>query len=131
LASAGRRPRPSPWRARGERSSPSPARRPPLDDPTSSDEQCVPSTSPAPAASPSSSPSVALVPADVPIVPVAQFRTTVTTVGRDDIRQTLAGTSPTWQGVEVVASEADAVFAGLGVDVPEGAKVILAKDARP
>jgi poly-gamma-glutamate synthesis protein (capsule biosynthesis protein) len=66
----------------------------------------------------------------VPIVPVAQFRTTVTGVGRDDVRAALAGTSPTWQGLEVVDSEADAILAGLGVDAPANpANLIRAKNA--
>ncbi len=68
--------------------------------------------------------------ADVPIVPVAQFRTTATSIGRDDVRKTLAGTSPTWQALEVVGDEADAVLAGLGVDLPSGTpKLIRAANA--
>src|SRR6478735_8164684 len=42
--------------------------------------------------------------AAVPIVPVAQFRTTAQSIGRDDVRKAIAGTSPTWQGLELVAS---------------------------
>jgi hypothetical protein len=58
--------------------------------------------------------------ADVPIVPVTQYRTTVEQIGRGDIQATLAGTSPRWDGLELVAAEADAILAGLGVDRPAG-----------
>jgi hypothetical protein len=59
-------------------------------------------------------------PADVPIVPVAQYRTTVEQVGRADVRAALTGTSRTWDGLELVATEADATLAGLGVERPPG-----------
>jgi len=63
-------------------------------------------------------------------VPVAQFRTTVQSIGRDDVRAAIAGTSPTWQGLELIASEADAILAGLGVDRPAGdTGLVLAPDA--
>jgi hypothetical protein len=68
--------------------------------------------------------------ADVPIVPVAQYRTTVEQIGRADIQAALAGTSKTWDGLELVAAEADAILAGLGVDRPAGdAHLTLATDA--
>jgi hypothetical protein len=68
--------------------------------------------------------------ADVSIVPVAQYRTTVEQVGRNDIRAALAGTSSTWDGLELVDDEADAVLAGLGVVRPPGdAYLTLAVDA--
>src|SRR5207342_1115383 len=68
--------------------------------------------------------------AAIPIVPVAQFRTTIQSIGRDDVRAAIAGTSPTWQGLELVASEADAILAGLGVDRPAGDQgLVLAPEA--
>ena len=68
--------------------------------------------------------------ADVPIVPVAQYRTLVEQIGRDDVRAALAGTSPTWDGLELVAAEADPILAGLGVERTAGdAQLILAPDA--
>ena len=76
--------------------------------------------SPSPQPSGTPAPSIT---AAVPIVPVAQFRTTVQSIGRDDVRAAIAGTSPTWQGLELVASEADAILAGLGVDRPAGDQV--------
>ncbi len=88
------------------------------------------SSTSSPTATPTPSVPIASTVADVPIVPVAQFRTTVAGIGRDDVRAALAGTSPTWQGLEVVDDEADAVLAGLGVDVPAGApKLIRAANA--
>jgi poly-gamma-glutamate synthesis protein (capsule biosynthesis protein) len=58
--------------------------------------------------------------ADVPIVPVAQYRTTVEQVTRADVQAAIAGTSKVWDGLELVDAEADAVLAGLGVDRPAG-----------
>jgi poly-gamma-glutamate capsule biosynthesis protein CapA/YwtB (metallophosphatase superfamily) len=88
------------------------------------------SSTPVPTGSPTPSVPVATTVADVSIVPVAQFRTTVTGIGRDDVREALAGTSPTWQGLEVVDGEATSVLAGLGVDLPAGApKLIRAANA--
>ena len=84
----------------------------------------------APVPGPASQPPVATALADVPIVPVAQFRTTVERITRDDIRAGLAGTSPRWQSLELVESEADAILAGLGVDRPAGDDgLVLAPDA--
>jgi poly-gamma-glutamate synthesis protein (capsule biosynthesis protein) len=83
------------------------------------------STTPAPSGTPAPSITTA-----VPIVPVAQFRTTVQTIGRDDVRAAIAGTSPTWQGLELVDREADAILAGLRVDRPAGdAGLVLAPNA--
>ena len=68
--------------------------------------------------------------ADVPIVPVAQYRTTVELIARADVRAALAGTSLTWDDLELVADEADAILAGLGVKRPAGdAHLVLAADA--
>ncbi|MBA2382010.1 MAG: CapA family protein, partial [Chloroflexi bacterium] len=79
---------------------------------------------------PASQPPVDAPLADVPIVPVAQYRTTVGAIGRDDIRAILAGTSATWDGLELVSREADAILAGLGVERPASdAHLVLAKSA--
>jgi hypothetical protein len=89
-----------------------------------------PSASSLPPPSQSPSPPVEGPLADVPIVPVAQYRTTVEQIGRTDIEAALAGTSRTWEGLELVASEADAILAGLGVERPAGdAHLTLAPDA--
>ena len=87
----------------------------------------------APSGSAGPGPSATAVPAplaDVPVVPVAQFRTTATAVTRAEIEATLAGTSPRWDALELVESEADAILAALRVEVPAGsAKLVLAKNA--
>ncbi|HEX5825598.1 MAG TPA: CapA family protein [Candidatus Limnocylindrales bacterium] len=86
----------------------------------------------APDNQPSASPAVPIEgpPADVPIVPVAQYRTTVEQIGRADVQAALAGTSKTWDGLELVATEAEAILAGIGVDRPAGdAHLGLAADA--
>jgi poly-gamma-glutamate synthesis protein (capsule biosynthesis protein) len=66
----------------------------------------------------------------VPIVPVAQFRTTVVSVRRADVQAVLSGTSPRFEALELVADEADAILAGLGVERPAGdGHLVLAPDA--
>jgi poly-gamma-glutamate synthesis protein (capsule biosynthesis protein) len=67
----------------------------------------------------------------VPIVPVAQFRTTIESVDRGDVTAALAGASRTFDGVELVAGETDAVLAGLGLGRPtDPSRLTLAPDAR-
>ncbi len=69
-------------------------------------------------------------PADVPIVPVTQFRTTRTAATINEVKAALAGTSSRYAALELVASEADAVLAALGVDRPKAAaRLVEAKDA--
>jgi hypothetical protein len=100
----------------------SPSARPPSSAPPSTEP-----TSPEPSAT-AIPPDAPL--ADVAIVPVAQFRTTVVSVGRADISSVLAGTSPRFEALELVASEADAILAGLGVERPAGdPNVILVPNA--
>jgi hypothetical protein len=82
-----------------------------------------------PAPAPSGTP-VPIALADVPIVPVAQFRTLATAATRADVQAALAGTGKTWNVLELVADEADAVLAGLGVQRPaDDTHLVLAKDA--
>jgi hypothetical protein len=100
----------------------SPSARPPSSVPPSTEP-----TSPEPSAT-AIPPDAPL--ADVAIVPVAQFRTTVVSVGRADVSSVLAGTSPRFEALELVASEADAILAGLGVERPAGdPNVILVPNA--
>ena len=69
--------------------------------------------------------------ADIPIVPVAQFRSTVDSVGRSDVQAVLAGSSSTFDALELVSADADAILAGLGVDRPaDASRLVLAPDAR-
>jgi poly-gamma-glutamate synthesis protein (capsule biosynthesis protein) len=74
---------------------------------------------PSPSIGPSAPPADAPL-ADVPIVAVAQYRTTVEGIGRADVQAALDGTTTAWDGLELVESEADAVLAGLGVSGPGG-----------
>ena len=88
-----------------------------------------------PAAVPSLAPSASLPPADapladVPIVPVAQYRTTVERVTLTEVRAAWEGTSATWVGLELVESEAPAILAALGFQGPGGIdRLFLAPDA--
>jgi poly-gamma-glutamate synthesis protein (capsule biosynthesis protein) len=54
--------------------------------------------------------------ADVAIVPVTHFRTTAQRTNRDEVRAILAGTSETYDTLEFVEGEADAVFGAIGVE---------------
>ncbi|HET7473515.1 MAG TPA: CapA family protein [Candidatus Limnocylindrales bacterium] len=68
--------------------------------------------------------------ADVPIVPVAQFRTTVRSVTRADFVATVEGRSARWDALELVESEAPAILAALRVEIPAGSSdLVLVKDA--
>jgi Bacterial capsule synthesis protein PGA_cap len=104
----------------GETAAPSPTL--PAAGPTSTPE---PTTA---AATPDPTPTVA----EVPIVPVTQFRTTRTTASLKEVRDTLTGTSTRYDAVELVASEADAILAALGVERPaagDAKRLVEAKDA--
>jgi hypothetical protein len=96
----------------------------------------VASRSSGPAGSPAhSTPSASLPPvdsplADVPIVPVAQYRTTAERVSRAQIQAAFDGIGATWDGLELVESEAPAILAGLGLTGPGGIdRLFLAPDA--
>jgi hypothetical protein len=94
-----------------------------------------PSGSGSSAAPPATEPSATPIPpdspiADVAIVPVAQFRSTVVSVGRADVASAVEGTSPRFEALELVASEADAILTALGVERPTGdPHLVLAPDA--
>ena len=89
-----------------------------------------------PGASPATpTPSASLPPvdsplADVPIVPVAQYRTTAERVTRAQVQAAFDGVGATWDGLELVESEAPAILAGLGLTGPGGIdRLFLAPDA--
>jgi poly-gamma-glutamate synthesis protein (capsule biosynthesis protein) len=68
--------------------------------------------------------------ADVPIVPVAHFRTQLDRTGREEVSAVLAGTSKTYEALELVESEADAILAAVGAERPADVKrLLLAPDA--
>jgi hypothetical protein len=96
----------------------------------------VASRSSGPAASPANpTPSTSLPPvdsplADVPIVPVAHYRTTAERVTRAQIQAAFDGIGTTWDGLELVESEAPAILAGLGLQGPGGIdRLFLVPDA--
>ncbi|HEX2753865.1 MAG TPA: hypothetical protein VHM48_00285, partial [Candidatus Limnocylindrales bacterium] len=88
-----------------------------------------------PTASSASTPSASLPPvdsplADVPIVPVAQYRTTAEKVTRAEVQAAFDGNGTTWNGLELVESEAPAILAGLGLQGPGGIdRLFLVPDA--
>jgi poly-gamma-glutamate synthesis protein (capsule biosynthesis protein) len=68
--------------------------------------------------------------ADVPIVPVTHFRTQLDRTGREEVSAVLAGTSKTYEALELVESEADAILAAVGAERPADVKrLVLAPDA--
>jgi hypothetical protein len=92
-------------------------------------------TEPAVSASPSApdQPSPSTTPttiADVPIVPVTQFRTNRERTNHDEVGAVLAGSSSTYEALELVATEADAILAAIGEKRPaDASRLILAPDA--
>lgn len=95
----------------------------PLGSPVASDpsaESPSPSASPAPTDAPL---------ADVPIVPVVDFRSTEASVRPADVAAVLAGTSERYDALELVAGDADAILAGLGLDRPsDPGRLVTARD---
>jgi len=66
-----------------------------------------------PSAAPTAQPIVA-----IPIVPVADYRTTAVAITDGDLARVLNGTSPRWTGLELVAGESKAILGALGVSAP-------------
>ena len=97
----------------------------------------APSSSPAASASPAAaaSPSSSTAPAGVdtgpvPIVPVTDFRATATSTTRSEVVAVLAGASRRYDVLELVADEADAILASLGLDRPPvSGRLVQAADA--
>lgn len=66
--------------------------------------------------------------AAVPVVPVVAFRSGLTSVGRRDLIAALGG-GGRWGSLELVAADADAILAALGVERPTDAgRLVLAPD---
>src|SRR4051812_44527801 len=65
----------------------------------------------------------------VQIVPVTQFRSTALAVTRADVAAALAGTSRTFDALEIVAADADAILGTLKLDRPaDASKLVEAAD---
>ena len=73
---------------------------------------------PTPASGLAASPRPAAPVGAVPIVPVTNFRGTATSTTRSEVASVLAGTSSRYQALELVADEADAILATLGLGRP-------------
>jgi len=103
----------------------------PTEPPLAVDPTNAPDATPTPA--PTEPPTPTPVPiADVPIVPVTNFRTTAERTGYEEVRAALAGTSETFDSVELVEAEADAILASLGAEAEAaaaGPRLVLAPDA--
>jgi hypothetical protein len=68
--------------------------------------------------------------ADVAVVPVTQFRTTRTATNVDQVAEILAGTSARYDVLELVAADANAILAAIGLEAPAGTdRLVLAPDA--
>jgi hypothetical protein len=99
-----------------------------------SDESPVPtpsaSPSPTPIPIPTPTPIPTPPPVEVAIVPVTNFRATPSATNLREVRAVLAGTSARYEALELVAAEADAILAELGLDRPtDPTRLILARDA--
>jgi poly-gamma-glutamate synthesis protein (capsule biosynthesis protein) len=90
-------------------------------------------TPPPPAASPALTAPPTATPAsiaDVQIVPVTQFRTTAERTNRDEVAAVLAGTSKTYDALELIDVDADSILAALGAQRPPAGddRLVLASD---
>ncbi len=72
-----------------------------------------------PAPPPTETPPAGPTLADVPIVPVVQFRSTRTTIERDEVAQVLAGQSDRFEALELVEADAEAILAALDLERPD------------
>ncbi len=65
----------------------------------------------------------------VAIVPVTNFRATATSTSRSEVAAVLAGSSKRYDALELVAGEADAILASLGLDPPtDASRLVRAAD---
>ena len=88
-------------------------------------------STPAPSAMPTRTPTqTPVAPAAIPIVPVADFRSTADSIIGADVSKVLAGSSRRWKTLELVASQADAVLVAIGATRSAiGSRLIEAPDA--
>ena len=92
--------------------------------PPASSEGPSDSAAPSASASPTPPPIVA-----IPIVPVADYRTTAAAILPADVGAVLNGTSRRWTQLELVAGESKAILAALGVSAP-ARRLVTAPDAK-
>ena len=88
----------------------------------------------APPASASPSPEASSPPAtlgSVPIVPVADYRSTIASIGQKQVAAVVTGTDPHWSALELVFDEADPILKALGITrASAGNRLIIAPTAR-
>jgi hypothetical protein len=99
--------------------------------PAASDVTPAPPSEGAPGPTPTPMPATPVPTADALVVPVIQFRSSRTSTDLDDVVATLAGESERYEALELVADEADAILAELGVERPPAGdpRLVLAADA--
>jgi poly-gamma-glutamate capsule biosynthesis protein CapA/YwtB (metallophosphatase superfamily) len=95
--------------------------------PGSSTQPVTPNPSQSAVSSPSSAPTAQPIGA-IPIVPVADYRTTALAIADRDVAAVLDGTSRRWRSLELVAGESQAILSALGVKAP-GHALTTAPDA--
>ncbi len=97
----------------------------------SADQTPDPTPRPTPTSTPTPTPTATPLPrVAVAIVPVTNFRATPTATGWRELAAVLAGTSDRYEALELVAAEADAILAELGLTRPtDPARLVLAPDA--
>jgi len=115
----------------GPRASPGSVAGGPTDRPaapaSAGEDRRTPTVTPVPTPVPIATPTPQL--GDVAVVPVTNFRATPTSTTIGEVKATLAGTSSRYKALELIASEADAILAALGVERPaETARLVLAPD---
>jgi poly-gamma-glutamate capsule biosynthesis protein CapA/YwtB (metallophosphatase superfamily) len=91
----------------------------------------VPSPTARPTTVPAPTPAATPVPLEaVPVVPVADFRSSADSIGAADVAAVLAGTSRRWKAIELVESEAAPILWTLGrTPAGLGSRLIEAADA--
>jgi poly-gamma-glutamate synthesis protein (capsule biosynthesis protein) len=97
--------------------------------PSAPPASAAPATAPSPTLAPSSPPADAPA-SEIAIVPVANFRSAADGTTTAEVRAVLAGTSKRYEALELVAGEADAILAALGLERPaDPVRLIEASDA--
>jgi poly-gamma-glutamate synthesis protein (capsule biosynthesis protein) len=86
--------------------------------------------SPSPTNAAGPTPGAAAELADVPIVPVTNFRSTLTAASPKDVPAILAGTSSSYDTLALVADEAPAILSALDIKEAAPAHVVLFDDAQ-
>ena len=100
-------------------------------DPTAGSSEATGAPTDPPAATPEAAPTSTEAPTTmVAIVPVTHFRSTRASTHRAEVEDVLAGRSERYEALELVADDADAILAALGVTAPtDPDRLVLADDS--